>query len=292
MHAGGRLTNLLASRLGLEKCHFLRARVSHAEFDGESDLVVAFGADDLQVIAHVENKIAAEFQPKQVQRYIARGQRWAAMDGVARSVTVLLAPGDYMNRPGAEGFELRITYEEASAALCADGDPRAVFLADALAAGVETYRRGYVMTPDEAVSALLQRCWLIASRMTPDLNFAQPGLKPRGGTWPWFPDAKGFSKDDTKWATSIYKMERGQADLQFSKTSVEDLNRRCLGILDGDMTVERASKSASIRISVPPVDFSDTAEDQEAALAEGLAACERLRVVFVTYRTRLLLAQE
>ena len=288
LHATGKLVDLFTSRLGLSGAHFLWARVSHAELDGESDLVVAFGDNDGKFIAHVENKIAAAFQPNQMERYRARSSRWAAIAGVSRSVTVLLAPANYMGRPGAEGFEVQITYEEASTALRTDGDPRAVFLADALEAGIEAYRRGYVMTPDEPVSALMKRCWQIASENAPTLNFAEPGVKPAGGTWPSFPKAMGFLANDAKRVELIYKMERGQVDLQFRNTDVEVLTQRCQGILAHGMEVRPAGKSASIRVLIPAIDFARAAEEQVAAIHDGIDVCERVRVFFVEHRDLLL----
>ena len=77
LYACGGLKNLLACRVGYPNSEFWRAWVSHAEGDGESDLVVAFETKDGLVLALVENKIAAPFQPEQAQRYAARAQRWS-----------------------------------------------------------------------------------------------------------------------------------------------------------------------------------------------------------------------
>jgi hypothetical protein len=68
LHACGGPKNLLASRLGYPDSEFSGAWVSHAEHDGESDLIAAFETKDGLVLALVENKIAAPFQPEQGQR--------------------------------------------------------------------------------------------------------------------------------------------------------------------------------------------------------------------------------
>jgi hypothetical protein len=288
LHADGELTRLLASKIAPSGARFIGAWVSHAEADGESDLVVTFAVGDTRVIALVENKIAASFQERQAERYAARGQRWGATEGVSNVVTVLLAPGEYMSRAGAEVFDERISYEEAASALRAERDPRSMFLADALAAGVESYRQGYVMKPDESVSDMWMACWKVALKVAPNLGFNQPSLKPGRSTWFYFRDAEGFSREDRKRAVVAYKAERGQVDLQFASTTSAALARRTEGVINRSMKVVSAAKSASIRISVPSVDFFGSAEKQEAAIIEGFAACERLRVFFVTYRERLL----
>ena len=86
----------------------------------------------------------------------------------------------------------------------------------------------------------------------------------------------------------VYKAGRGHADLQFQGTAAPALAAAAEGLLDTTMRVVRASRSASIRIAVPSVDFTGPIEDQQAAVAEGLLACERLRTLFVEHGHRLL----
>jgi hypothetical protein len=288
LHAKGALTRLVASRIGAPDAAFVGAWVSHTEIEGESDLIVTFSAEDGRAVALVENKIAASFQPDQAKRYAARAQKLSGFKGVGRAVTVLLAPGDYMSRPGAESFDLRITYEEATTALQAEGDPRSGFLADALEAAVAAYRRGYVMTPDSAVTEMWMACWRTSLRVAPRLNFQKPGLKPGRSTWICFRDAEGFSKDDTQRVCVVYKAGRGQADLQFRGTARAALAAAAERLLDRTMKVVPATKSASIRIAIVPIDFRGPVEDQQAAITEGFAACERLRTLFVEHGERML----
>jgi hypothetical protein len=288
LHACGGPKNLLASRLGYPDSEFSGAWVSHAEHDGESDLIAAFETKDGLVLALVENKIAAPFQPEQGQRYAARAQRWSTSDGISRVVTVLIAPDGYMSRSGAEAFEVRIPYEELSEALREENDSRSKFLANAMEAGVEALRRGYVMTPDAAVSGIWLACWKVSLQVAPKLNFSEPSLKPGLSNWFYFRGAEGLSDLDWRRAVVAYKAERGQADLQFGGTSATQLLRRSHGILQPSMKVVPAAKSASIRIIVPIVDFSRTPEDQNQAIVEGLAACELLRSFFVEHREKLL----
>lgn len=193
-----------------------------------------------------------------------------------------------MGRPGAEVFDERITYEEVAAVLRAEKDLRSTFLADALVAGIEAYRRGYVMIPDVDVSNMWTACWNVALEIAPMLRFQKASPKPGLSTWLYFRKADGFSKDDLKRAEIVYKAGRGQVDLQFSGTAAGALARRAEGILDSTMKVVQANKSASIRIFVPEIDFRGSANTQEAAITEGFKACERLRMLFVEHRARLL----
>src|ERR1700730_13225130 len=111
LYARGELTRLLTSRIAPEGARFLGAYVSHAEIDGESDMVVVFTTGETHVIGFIENKIAASFQPEQAERYAARALRWSTAAGVSRVVTVLFAPEEYMHRSGSSVFDERISYE-------------------------------------------------------------------------------------------------------------------------------------------------------------------------------------
>lgn len=287
LHAGGALTRLLAERIGAGDAAFAGAWVSHDELEGESDLVVAYQASGGQVLALIENKVAAGFQPDQGARYASRAARWRQSAGIVRVVTVLLAPADYLSRPGSETFEESISYDEAIEALRAEHDARSAFLAEALLAGIRAYRQGYVAKPDERVSNMWMACWEAASELAPALRFAEPGLKPGQSTWFYFRDADGFAAD-RKRVVVAFKAERGQVDLQFAATRAEELAARCAALLEPGMQVVQAAKSASIRLIVPKIDFAGSAEAQRASMVAGFEACERLRAMFVTHRAALL----
>lgn len=283
LHARGGVAALLASAVGAGGARLGGAWVSHAEVDGESDLVVEFLQGDERVVALVENKIAAAFQPGQGARYRARAGRLAASG--ARAVTVLLAPEAYFSRPGSAEFDVHLGYEALALAARQAGDPRSAFFADALEGGVLSYRRGYVAEPDQAVSDTWLACWEVASEVAPDLNFRRPGDKPGRSTWFYFREAGGMPAGGG--AVLVLKAERGQADLQFSGVPAGRLEVAA-PLRDADMQVVPANKSASIRILVPAVDFTTGGVAGREALAEGLRACERLRAYFVEHGSGIL----
>lgn len=288
LHANGELTRLLTQKLAITDAEFRGAWVSYAETDGESDLVVVFSTSEADVVALVENKIAAGFQPEQAERYAARARRWNETSGVSKVSTVLFAPAEYMCRPGAEAFDLQVSYEEVATALRAEEDRRSAFLADALVAGIGAYRQGYVMKPNENVSDMWMACWKTSLTIAPKLRFQQPDLKPGRSTWFYFRTADGFSKEDVKYAVVVYKAERGQVDLQFADTTATSLMQRTTGILNESMKVESAGKSASIRIAVPKIDFSGSASEQDSNIVHGISVCELMRLFFIEHRKRLI----
>lgn len=288
LHCDLALTSFFKAKVGLPSATFLGAWVSYMETDGESDLIIALSENRQAVLLLVENKISADFQPEQAERYQQRASRWLSEQGIAAVLTILVAPAEYLVRPGVEVFQKHISYEEIAETLTAQSDPRSLFFARALLAGVEAYRRGYVMEPDERVSDMWLAYWRSAQVLAPELRLAPPGLRPGRSTWIYFRDAVGIETDRSN-AVVVLKAERGQADLQFADTSPLDLGRRTHGLLDSKMKVVSAKKSAAIRIEVEEVDFHAPPREQEAAIGQGLIACEALRRFFVEHRERLLM---
>jgi hypothetical protein len=47
------------------------------------------------------------------------------------------------------------------------------------------------------------------------------------------------------------------------------------------MRIVPASKSASVRVAVPTIDFNGSAEQQQTAICTGLEVCQRLRELYV-----------
>ena len=82
----------------------------------------------------------------------------------------------------------------------------------------------------------------------------------------------------------VYKPGHENADLQFSNTKVTTLEDALASILDSDMTIAEAGKSASIRLKVPRVDFGLPPDDQRDAIRQGVIAAERLRRLFIENR--------
>lgn len=290
LHVDGPLRRHLALGWQKARLEFEGAWVSHNDLDGESDLVVAFRNEAQILILLIENKIAADFQPDQEVRYQARAQRWEAVAENVRVRTALFAPMEYFDRPGGEIFDLRFSYEEIMNALDESSDPRSVFLSDTLREGIAAYRRGYTAVPNESVSDVWTAIWGLAGSETPMLQMKKPNLKPGGSSFIYFRQASGFSATDVRQATVVLKAAHGNADLQFRSTGTADLELAVTNLLENDMTVTKAAKSASIRISVPKIDFGQPAEDQIEEIKECLLQAERLRKFFVKHQPLALLA--
>lgn len=259
---------------------FVGAWVSHAETDGESDLIVAYQCNAQKFIILLENKIAAGFQPEQGARYRARANRWKK-DECAEVITLLLAPKDYLSRPGADHFDRHFSYEDMVVLLQMEDDIRTIFFANAIGIGVENYRKGYCAVPNENVSDLWTSIWEIATQNAVELNMLRPSEKPGRSTWIYFRQPQGFTSNDAKRCSLVLKAERGQADLQFRNMNVNDLHQLVEHFLEKDMEIVKATKSASIRLSVPLIDFDRPASEQIEQINSGLQSIERLRLFYL-----------
>lgn len=282
VHVDGPLRDHLAGLWLGRRVTFDGAWVSHAEIDGESDLVVVFHDGNQTLVLLVENKIGADFQPDQVQRYAARAERWRD-ELNADVLTALLAPEEYIQQAVNQVFDATISYEALVAALKSGDDARSKFLADALTAGIASYRKGYVLVPDAQVSSVWGEIWRIACSTAPLLNMEAPSEKPGRSTWIYFRRASGFPDN---LCVPVLKADRGQVDLQFRHMGTAELHRVVEDLIEPDMTIVKASKSASVRVNVPPIDFHRPAGEQEDQIRGALQQAERLRQFYVKNRIR------
>lgn len=280
VHADGALRDKFRSFWCNPNLCFMGAWISLSEVDGETDLVIAFQSGTRWYILLVENKIAASFQPEQAARYADRAARWIKQQNVDVA-TVLVCPREYLTRPTTEQFNFVLPYEEMIETLRTSRDARSIYLAQALDDGIESYRRGYVAIPDMTVTSIWDAIWKMAMCEHPELNMEKPSDKPGKATWVIFRTPSGFTESDSKKCLIAYKAERGQVDLQFTSMAPGELEILIADVVESDMTVVKAGKSASLRVSVPTIDFTKDAFTQGENIREGLVQAERLRKLFV-----------
>ncbi len=286
LHSPGPLRDLFLGDWNNGVAKFDGAWVSWHDVDGETDIVVSFKAGTNDLILLIEDKIDAQFQPDQPGRYRARAQRWqASLSSQSEVQTVLLAPGGYSENEGSDLFDRQISYEDVIAALSGSGDPRTQFLAQTLKNGIESHRLGYSPEHSEVTTRVWRAIWDCINSETPRLRMEEPSNKPTRAGFIYFKSAVGVSSSETRGRVKIiYKPGHENVDLQFSNTQVATLADAVAGILDSDMTIAEAGKSASIRLKVPRVDFDLSPDGQRDAIRQGVIAAERLRCLFIENR--------
>ena len=257
--------------------------MSYPGSDGETDILVSYGSGAKSLVLLIEDKIDAVYQPDQPERYQARAERCRKEMSSGYDVeTILLAPEDYFETEGSDIFDRQVSYEEVVDVLAKSTDVRTTFLAQALQEGRRSLAQSYVALHSDATTAVWNAIWEMSNSATPQLRMKSPGSKPAKAGFIYFYDAVGASAIETqRRAFVVYKPAHGNADLQFGNMREEALHNATGSLLDSDMAVAQAAKSASIRIKVPVVDFGTSPEEQEDAIRQGLQAAERLRKFFI-----------
>lgn len=130
------------ARLFRESDTLPAARHSVPDRNGEVDVVLEW--PDAEV--HVENKVDAEFQPDQPERYERRSSQ-----ANVPTTTVLLAPQSYIDSHDREAgvFASTVSYEQLAEALESDGSPVASELAILVRRGVDQHRAGRPANHDD-----------------------------------------------------------------------------------------------------------------------------------------------
>ncbi len=216
------------------------AQHSVAHTLGESDLEIRFlNAKHSSVVVLVENKLSADFQHKQPERYQQRATRYKEA-GTDLAITVLLSPATY-NRRGCNRFDKRLSYEEIRDWLAnSDSGMRAKYKADLITSALERASGGYTVVPDKEVSAFWHQYWNLAEREAPQLQMPEPGPKPAGAGFIRF-----FPLELPRGACLIHKIRLGHLDLEFPRLGerLEELWSRYGSYLDSNMGIEKATGS-------------------------------------------------
>jgi len=244
--------------------------------EGESDLEADFRSDDGAVSRLlIENKIGANFQPAQAERYRIRGGRYVANNQCARVFTVLLAPAVYLREGvAAEGFDRFLAYEAVrdwfleDKSLGVRGKHKAAILTSAIEKGTI----GYQMVEDEPVTRFWRQYWELAIREAPELEMRQPPGKASKSGFVTFRPAV------LREARIRHKLSHGNVDLEFAGMGnrLSELRARFGERLESDMSIERTNKSGVVRIRVPRLSTVDPFEDQIENARAGLRAAQRL----------------
>jgi len=240
---------------------------------GESDLVVLY-ADGSALL--LENKVDAVAQPEQGERYRLRGKKGTEEGQWTSFQTCMVAPDMYLQKSSdSQCYDSRVSYEEIQQWFLTArvDDLRGAYKAKLVEEAITQNRRGYTFVTDQQVSQFWIQYWQFATSKYPELEMKRPGNKPSNADWPVFKPVnlnKRFS--------IVHKLSRGDLDLQISGAATV-LNLLKERITDVDISVEKANKSAAVRIKVPPIDCHQPFDSQVAAAEQGMTAAVRLLII-------------
>lgn len=259
--------------VGEQATAFLGAWRSVTRFNGESDVEIAIEGDDGDiVVALVENKIRADEQPRQAERYRQRGRRYVEVGTADRFLTCIIAPDGYLDDDLRGKYDQAVTYEQLRSWFSGRDGPRYDFKETVVAEAIELGRERYVKSTDEETQAFWRFYESLATNY-PQLEFSVSHT-PASGT-NWFRFTPTSLPDD---AMIIHKADRGAVDLSFDGRgpNVGQVRTALDDVLDDDMHVTRTGKSASVRVRVAAFEELSDPTDTESAIRKGLGAAARL----------------
>jgi hypothetical protein len=266
------------SEVGIEQTTDLaEAYRSVRTMNGESDLELTFHGSSGLVKILIENKVDASFQPNQPQRYAERAERYRGLGTYREVLTVVMAPEVYFGgEDSAFGFDARVTYEGALAwfeqtEIGARKDYKMAILRGAIDRG----RRGWKLVPHRGVSDFWRAYWKLCEQIAPQLSMPVPKAEIPGDS-----HFIGFRPALLPAGVSLWhKVAYGHVDLQFAGMGdkLAELEQLYRSSLLPSMRVEKAAKSAVIRVRVEPVDMTATAfSNAETSIRQGIQAASLL----------------
>ena len=258
-----------------EKCTVNKVERGVTDSTGESDLEISLETSDghLHKIL-IENKIKANFQSKQVERYRERGKNYILNTAVSGFTTVLVAPESYSNS-SRNGFDAKVTYEDISDWFSrqVEAEERIRYKLYLLREAIEKGKLGYQMIADAPVTNFWVGYWSILQEIAPQLGMEQPGNKPAGAKFIYF-----RKNDLPKGVDLVHKLGQGVVDLQFSGMGnrISELKERYGKLLLPSMHITGANKSGVIRHVVPIISVANNFEVQMGHIQTGITTASNM----------------
>lgn len=182
--------------------------------NGETDIELTIRSASGTRLILIENKIDANLQPRQAERYRERAARYVAQGRCSAASTVLVAPAAYFaSEADGLGFDHTVSYEDIldwfvhADRLGSRKEAKIALLQHALASGSD----GWVMIPDESATVFWRRYWELYRSIAPELRMVKPEAKTAASRFVYFRPA-GLPKG----VQLIHKASYGHVDLQMA----------------------------------------------------------------------------
>lgn len=241
------IVEYFCSRIGLNNLNVEVIQHSIMDEDGESDITIILNDGNEKIAFLVEDKIDAIAMPNQRTRYDIRGRKGIKKGFYDKFYVFIIAPKDYLStNEEAKQYENRISYEELISIFKDD-----TYAKSLLGCAIEEKKKGYIIIENSNVTKFWEDYYKYVDDNYSMLNINRiNGPRGSNANWPVF-------NTPIKRYKIKHKSDRGYMDLEFPKMAGKyfDFLKIVKNDLDKDMTVTITSKSISIRIMVPIIDF-------------------------------------
>jgi len=241
---------------------YVKAQRSVTDSTGESDLEISFKNKNGQIIMlMIENKVNANFQKDQLQRYLQRGNNYIKNNKIIDFETILVAPKSFHYNE-TRGFDFRINYEDIVEYFANHSNlgRRNTYKNLLLNSAIEKSTSGYQMEADASVSNFWKDYWELSLSEANELYMDEPTAKPSSSSFIYFRNVNLPKEVDL-----VHKLTHGYFDLQFKGMGdqINVMRDKYSNTLNSNMKIVKAGKSASIRIKVPKLSLADSLESQK-----------------------------
>jgi hypothetical protein len=244
---------LFLNLLDKKDFEFVLAHHSVVSFSlGETDVWIKFkNRNDKYLFVLLENKIDAEFQPNQYERYEQKAEQ-LRKEG-HEVFTVLTAPIEYLRKTSK--FIYRISYEDIMNWF-SKNDARSIYKRSVINLAIT---KPVGSEPDELVTKLWFEYYAYINENISELRMDVPDGKPSNSSFVYF---------KPKWlpirSKLVHKMNKGYLDLQLSGVAhqYEALVEKYTSKLHKDMEIVVTGKSIAFRVEVPVIFFTESFESQ------------------------------
>lgn len=227
---------------------------------GESDIVIVLKDDDGTYAIFIEDKINADAQPNQRERYEIRAKDLEKQGLFEEHYVFMCAPQSYLDSSLASKYERKVSYESIID-LLDDSLDRAVLLKGS--------EGGTTLIKSDAVTDYWKSLYAYVEKNYKDLRMiGTPKDKSANSLWPEF-------RTVINGCTIVMKSNRGHLDLEFSKMGTRlyelELKLQEIGVAQKPI---RTGKSASIRIDFDNEDlllFNNSFDSQIGKLEKWLS---------------------
>lgn len=235
---------------------------SHTDSYGESDLEIFLTNDTgNKLVFLIENKVSAQFQSSQLQRYKKRGETYLRHNKCDAYKIILVAPQEYADDFDSLEVDACVFYEDLENWFREESDNlnRSKFKIGLIERALQKAKHGYQLIEDEKASKFWKDYWGLVNEVAPILNMPMPGMKPSGSSFVYF-----YPPGLPSRLSLIHKFTYGNIDLQIAdaanKTGI--VRQTLNGIITNQFTIQQTGKSAVIRKKVPVLDLNQSVESQ------------------------------
>lgn len=196
--------SLIKERGELVKVYHSLTQVESDGHDGESDIILICENFSGKFAIFIEDKIAADPQPSQRERYEDRAKLLREKEGYDNYYVILCAPQEYLSSEKAKKYELKISHEDINACLDENDFDRNVFNFSTL-----DKKQGYAVVKNDVVTDFWSNLYQFIDKYYPFLRLNK-NEKARGSSAEWVTFPTGI-----RGLSVVWKANKGYIDLEF-----------------------------------------------------------------------------